>query len=355
MTTSQRDKKTLKRVAVVGGGFGRYGILPAFLLNDGIEVIAVCTSNIKTAEHFANQYHIAKAFSSWQAMLQEEIDVLAIAAPPAIQGEITCAALEKKIPVFLEKQIALDSSQSGQLLTIANRNQVASCVNFIFPYLSTWQKVYSYIAAGILGEIRHVFLNWRMESYDNYHRNKNIWKTNDEQGGGVLQHFLSHSFHYLEVFFGKIIELRCILSSAADLHTSGSTFASLDLIFSNNLIVHVAATSSAYAGIGHSLEIYGSKGSLVLKNETQDVVAGFKLYYAARDKQMELIDEECRYLAEQTNDSRVIPTSQLVNAFLKSLAGEPVTHPTINDGHRVQQLLNFAKIANENHCLIKVT
>jgi predicted dehydrogenase len=343
------------RVAVIGGGFGRYGILPAFLLNDAVEVIAVCTSKKETAERFANQYQIPKAYDSWQALLQEDIDILAIAAPPMLQAEITHAALEKKIPVFLEKQIALDFAQSKKLLEIANRNQVLSCVNFIFPYLHTWQKVYSYVAGGELGQIRQVFLNWRMESYDVRHRNLDIWKTNDAQGGGVLQHFLSHSFHYLESFFGKITEIRCLLNPAVDLHKNCSTFASLDLVFSNNLVAHVAASSGAYAGIGHSLEIYGSEGSLVLTNASNDAVAGFELYYAARGKQRELVDEESRYLSGQAADSRVMPTSRLVNAFIKSLAGEAVTHPTIHDGHRVQQLLNFAKQANAERCLIKVT
>jgi predicted dehydrogenase len=343
------------RVAVIGGGFGRYGILPAFLLNDAVEVIAVCTSSKETAERFATQYQIPKAFNSWQELLKEDIDILAIATPPAIQAEITYAAIEKKISVFLEKQIALDFSQSEQLLEIANRSQVSSCVNFIFPYLHTWEKIYTYLITGRLGKLRQVFLNWRMESYDVCNRNPNIWKTNDIQGGGVLQHFLSHSFHYMESFFGKITELRCMLNSTADLHNDGSTFASLDLIFPNNLIGHVAASSSAYAGIGHSLEIYGSEGSLILKNETRDAVAGFELYYAERGKPYELVDTEAKYLVGHTNDSRVMPTSRIVNAFLKSLTGGPVTHPTINDGHRVQQLLNFAKIANSNRCLIKVT
>jgi predicted dehydrogenase len=343
------------RLAVIGGGFGRYGILPAFLAQPDVEITAVCTSRQETAEKFARQFNVPKAFSSWRDLLEENIDVLAIAAPPAIQAEITAAALTKKIPVFLEKQIAIDAKQSEHLLATANKHQVSTCVNFIFPSLHTWQTAHEYVSAGKLGKIRQVFLNWRMETYDNRLRNTDIWKTNDSQGGGVLQHFLSHSFHYLENFFGKISALKCLLMPSADLHTAGTTYASLDLIFSNNVMAHVAASSAAYAGTGHSLEIYGSEGSLVLKNEKQDPVAGFELFYTARGEQRMLIASEAQYLAGYTADSRVMPTSHLVKAFLKSLAGEKVTHPTLNDGHRVQQLISFSKLSNANQNLIQIT
>jgi predicted dehydrogenase len=343
------------RLAIIGGGFGRYGILPAFLLNDNVEIVAVCTRHQETAEAFAKQYQVPKAFHSWRAILEEDIDMIAIVVPPIIQAEITTAALEKKIPLFLEKQIALDAQQSQQLLEIANRNQVATCVNFIFPYLHTWQLMHSYLSTGAIGQIRQVFLSWRMESYDNHLKNADSWKTNDTKGGGILQHFLSHSFYYLEFIFGKIHFLRCMLTPTVDLHTGGSTFASLDLVLPNDVIAHVAASSSAYAGAGHSLEIYGSEGSLILQNTTSDPVAGFKLYYAARGEETKLIDHEARYLTGHKTDSRVMPTSRLINTFLKSLTGESIKHPTIRDGHRVQHLLQFAKVSNSNQQLVRVT
>lgn len=342
------------RLGVIGGGFGRYGILPAFLKDDRVEVVAVCTNREATAQQFAQEFQVANAYSAWQDLLAQDIDIVAIAAPPAIQAEITAAALAKKIPLFLEKQIALNHTQSEKLLALANQNQVPSCVNFIFPYLHTWQKAYSYVKSGKLGQIRQIFLNWRMESYDNARRNADSWKTNDSQGGGVLQHFLSHSFHYLEYFFGKITALRCMLKPALDLAVQGSTFASLDLVFANDLHAHIAASSSAYAGIGHSLEIYGSEGSLVLKNETKDPVAGFELYYAARGAENKLLAFEAHYLTGLSTDSRVMPTSALVKAFLQSLAGEAVTHPTLNEGHRVQQLLNFSQLSHAQQNLIAV-
>lgn len=340
--------------AVIGAGMGRYGILPAFLLNNRIHVVAVCTRHPETAAKFAKEYNIPRAYYSWEALLEEDLDIVAIATPPTVQAEITQAFLKKKVAVFLEKQIAKDVCQSQTLQELAMAHQVPSCVNFIFPYLHTWRRLRAYLENGALGQLRHIFLNWRMESYDNCQRTPSIWKTNDGEGGGVLQHFLSHSFHYIESLFGEIEELRCTLSSAPDLCATGSSAASLDLVLKNQVVVHLAASNSAYAGMGHQLEIYGSAGSLLLKNEDHDPVLGFKLYYAPRGRGMELVEVEAAHYGAALKDSRVAPTSYLTNAFIDSLEGKSVRHPTIVDGHRTQVLLHYATVANEKRGFVKV-
>ncbi len=187
-----------------------------------------------------------------------------------------------------------------------------------------------------------------MESYDNQKRTPHSWKTIDRLGGGVLQHFLSHSLHYLELLFGKVKKIRCLLEPAKDLHPEGSAYASLDLMF-DDLMVHVAASTSAYGGIGHSLEIYGSEGSLVLKNEMNDPVLGFKLYHAMRGQEMQLVEEEAKYHPLPASDSRIFPISRLIGQWIDSIGGKATTHPTIDAGHRVQELLESARKAAKNH------
>jgi predicted dehydrogenase len=328
------------RVAVIGAGIGRYGLAPAFLLNPKVEIAAVCTSRQETADAFAKAYNVKKAYGSWEQLLEEDLDAVVIATPPTVQAKISSAAAAKNIPLFLEKQIAANLPESHQLLDAIRQRNILSCVNFIFPELPTWRLMKNYLDAGRLGQIRHIFLNWRLESFDTARKTPDIWKTQDALGGGVLQHFLSHSFHYLEHLFGKIKELRCTLSPAPDLRADGSSSASLDLIFANNLIAHIAASNSAYAGAGHSLEIYGSEGTLLLKNETKDFVLGFKLYHAPRGQEMQKVGAEAShgYL-----DSRILPIRHLADRFIESIEGADITHPTIDDGHRVQVLLDSAK------------
>lgn len=336
------------RLAIIGAGFGRYGLAPSFLKHPRFDLVAVCARRQETADQFASQYRAANAYSDWNQLLAEEIDVLAIAAPPSVQAEITAAALKKKIPLFLEKQVALTVSQSQEWVDFVDKNRIPTCVNFIFPSLNTWKEAKKYLTSGKIGKIRHVFVNWRMESYDNRLRTPAIWKTNDKQGGGILQHFLSHSLHYLEGFFGSIQELRCTLNQAPDLNAEGSTFASLDLIFKSGLIAHIAASSSAYSGIGHSLEMYGSEGSLLLKNETTDPVSGFKLFYAPRGHSATEVLAEASFHSEHVGDARILPTHSLISQFVDSLDGSLSDHPTLTDGHRVQVLLDCAIRAHIN-------
>jgi len=331
------------RVGIIGAGMGRYGLAPAFLQNGRFHLAAVCASRKEKAEAFAKEFRVEKAFDSWQSLLEEDLDLIAIATPPKVQGEIALACLERKIPVFLEKQISIDLEEATRLSHLARLNQVPTCVNFIFPYLRTWQHACRLLRENRLGKLRHAFINWRMESYDNARRTPDIWKTDDALGGGVLQHFLSHSLQYAEHFFGKIQELNCFTRPAPDLGAKGTAFASLDLIFEDGMAAHIGASNSAYRGTGHSLEIYGSEGSLFLKNESADPVLGFELFFGTRGSPFKKIGAEADHRSEKTGDSRVAPTARLVALFFETLSGGKAMHPTIEDGCRIQELLHHAQ------------
>ncbi len=87
-------------VAIIGGGIGRYGIAPALLLHPKVKITAICTSHQETADAFAKQHKIPKAYSSWQELITQDFDALVIATPPFVQAEITAAFLLKKKTCF---------------------------------------------------------------------------------------------------------------------------------------------------------------------------------------------------------------------------------------------------------------
>ena len=79
-------------------------------------------------------------------------------------------------------------------------------IDFEFPELPAWQRAKALIDEGAIGTLRHVVVTWQVENYATRMRLKS-WKTNGDDGGGVLGNFVSHCFHYLEYFCGPLANL----------------------------------------------------------------------------------------------------------------------------------------------------
>ena len=288
-------------------------------------------------------------------MLDEaSLDAVAIATLPSQQPDIAEYALRKGIAVFAEKPLAATVEQARELEHIARASGLPNVVDFMFPELETWEMAKRLLDDGAVGKLRHVAVDWRMESYSHRKRIMN-WKTDASKGGGVLQHFGCHTLHYLEHLFGPIAELSATLASAEDLGARADTLAALSLRFHSGLSGAVFLCSAATQTSVHRVEAYGSDGSLVLANPTTDPVSGFEIKMASRQSPgyaavaVETIERN------PDEDTRVAPVSRVVSRFLDwCIDGMPTT-PAFRDGLRVQELIATAHRSSAAKSAVPVT
>jgi predicted dehydrogenase len=306
--------------------------------------VAIGATSPERANAAAAREGIPSAYVGWQEIAcHPEIDAVAIATPPHLQPEIAMAALASKKAVFAEKPLALTVQDAEILCQTARSSKLANVVDFTFPELATWQQTRELVRQGAIGELRHINLDWRMESYDNQ-KGLRGWKTRADLGGGALQHFGSHTLYYLEWLFGPIVGLFAKLSCSPDALQDGDTFVVLAVRFANGVSGSVTLSNAAPFGSGHRLEVYGGEGSLRLMNTEQDVVRGFRLSVATR------ADSNFREIAVESSpepgtgvDSRVRPVSRLAARFLDWVEGNVLTAPSFQAGLRVQQLIAAAQ------------
>jgi len=313
MTSSDRRRV---RIGVVGAGFGGYGLTPALRKIEGCDVTAIAASTTQSAEAAALKYGVPRS-CLWQELIESsDIDALAIAVPPALQFEIAEAALMAGKPVLAEKPLSNSLEEATRLARLADRTGLANMVDFIFPELLTWKNAKKLIDSKALGRIRHIFLDWRMESFDIRH-NKIGWKTADQDGGGVLSHFGVHALYYLEHMIGPIEELSANCRSYPGASGSGDSLANLSLKFQDGASGAVTLCSAALFGSGHCLEVYGETGSLRLTNNGPDPVLGFQLYFGRRDDDgLSLMETEVQPDDLGEDDSRVVPVSRIAGRFI---------------------------------------
>ena len=340
--------KAQLRIGVIGIGFGQKVLVPAFAAEPHCKVAGICASDFQRARSVADRLDLPKAYGNWEELVADkDIDVVGIATPPLIQPAIAVAALAEGKHVFCEKPIAGNLEGASQMLAAARASGRAHMVDFEFPEIPAWQYAKAILDSGSLGQLTHVTVSWQVETYAS-RMGIRSWKTDAEMGGGALSSFASHCFYYLEWLIGPIRRLTAHLFSPAGPSATGhgDTLAALWLEHQNGVPSSLCISSSAFLGSGHRVEIYGQQGSILLDNPSRDYISGFSLWHGTRQTSR----LECVYRG-QTEDTETDGRIAMVNSLVKRLVrwvldGIPTT-PDIEDGFRVQRLLDAAYRSND--------
>lgn len=108
-------------IAIIGSGFGMYGLLPAFSAINECEVISISGRNSTRMENFCKKYNV-KRYSNWKEMIQKQKpDAIAVAVVPSHQYEIAKFALDNNIGVFAEKPLTVSLDDSIELTKLAKK------------------------------------------------------------------------------------------------------------------------------------------------------------------------------------------------------------------------------------------
>lgn len=341
------------RVGVVGLGFGQQVHVPAFRTHPGCAVVALCGTRLDRARDVAARLGVPTAYGSWQELLAQSLDAVAIAAPPAVQYEIARAALAAGIAVFAEKPLAATVAQAEELAAAARRAGVAHVVDFQFLEVTAWRKARDLLAAGAIGMLRHVSVVWHVETYAN-RTGLVSWKTASEAGGGTLASFVSHVFYNLEQMAGPVAAVRVCLARTPGDSRSGDALVSATLELASGAVATLSVSGNAPLGSGHRLEFYGDEGALVLANPTADYLRGFRLQQGRR-RSGRLEDVDTTDPEEQgAEDGRIVPVARLVGRFLDAVQTGRLSRPDFADGLRVQVLLDAARRAHDEGRRVEV-
>ena len=75
-------------------------------------------------------------------------------------------------------------------------------MNYEFLQIDLFRRVGNIISGGVLGELREVSVLWTVQTHPN-RTETTSWKRMEEMGGGALNMFVSHVYHYLSTWMGK--------------------------------------------------------------------------------------------------------------------------------------------------------
>jgi len=265
------------KVAIVGSGFGMYGLLPAFSRIEECKVVSICGKNSERMQNYCKKLSLNR-YTDWREMLQKEKpDAVAIAVIPKHQYEIAKYALESGISVFAEKPLTTSFDTSLELNKLAKKKRLPNMIDFIYPEIPEWQEAKQAIENELIDKILNINVDWTYLSYDLRNRIKS-WKTDVEQGGGALSSIFSHTLYYIENFLGRIKNIQCNFSSSENSLNKGETGINMTILFENGCKGNAHMDISNPDQQKHTVEFHGKKGTIMLQNLSNNFVDNFDYF-----------------------------------------------------------------------------
>ncbi|MFK7847611.1 MAG: Gfo/Idh/MocA family protein [Rhodothermales bacterium] len=107
----------------------------------GMRVAALCDRDESALAVTAGHYGVKQTYTDWRNMLEQPgLDAICMAVGPDVHHAATLAALNKGLPVFMEKPPAANHAQSIELLEASKRTGVSVYVGFMKRY-STGNRI----------------------------------------------------------------------------------------------------------------------------------------------------------------------------------------------------------------------
>jgi len=174
------------RVGVIGAGaIAQVAHLPVLRKFRGVQVMAICDSDLPKARALAERYHVPNAFDDIEEMLgTQELDAALVCTPNHLHEPHILAALTAGLHVLSERPLATSTPAVQRIIRAAEKRDRTLVVAMSHRYRTDVQIVRSFVQSGELGTIDSVRGSWHVFRPS---RAQLGWRQRrDEAGGGAM-------------------------------------------------------------------------------------------------------------------------------------------------------------------------
>lgn len=340
------------RVGVIGTGFGSEVQIPAFAAHPRVAVIGVASGTPGRARVVADRFSIPHAFDDYRHLVEADLDLVSITAPPDLHHPMTMAALAQRRHVLCEKPMALSAVQATQMLAEAERAGVLHVIDHELRFNPNRRKIRTLISEGFVGRPRHVLITAAGTGRADPTRPWSWW-SDAGRGGGILGALGSHQIDLLRYWLGDVaavagttetfVRERPAPDGAGSRAVSSDDFTSFMVRTAGGAVATVVLSAVAAHGAGPRVEISGDEGTLMLDQQE-------RLWGAGRGREISEITEREPLSRPQGMEysplwgvSFVRFVDHLAGALLDGAPVAPAA--TFHDGLQVQLVLDAVRQA----------
>jgi predicted dehydrogenase len=191
------------KIAVAGCGRLAVDVhLPTLAALRDVEVVAVVDPDLSRRELALRIYPRARAFTRsddlWEAL---HPDALIVSTPTALHVPLALEAVRRGVPVYLEKPIAHDLAEAGELVRVWKAHGGIGMIGFNYRFHPLFVSARRLLSEGAVGKPliwSSVFASSLSPAGD--------WRGSLTRGGGVLLDLGSHHVDLVHFLFGESAE-----------------------------------------------------------------------------------------------------------------------------------------------------
>ena len=296
---------------VIGsGGIARRRTIPeGIIISEHAELIAVYDVNSDVNTSVAQQYN-ATATNSFMELLESDIEAVYLASPANKHLDQVIASAKSKKHILCEKPLGLTVGEAEKMISVCRKEGVQLGTGFMMRFQAQHQAALNLIGEGKLGT--PVYGRAQLSCW--YPPIEGAWRQDPQTGGGgSLMDMGSHCIDLLEMFFGEVKSVSCIINNRIHSYKSEDT-AIVTLIFENGAFGTVDTCFCIPDNSSKNmLELYGSGGSIIASETIGQGSSGEMTAFLEGD-QSGYDAQQTRYIEEGI---KIIP--QPVNTYLAEI------------------------------------
>src|SRR5947209_1489800 len=182
-------------VAVIGaGGFGRYCV-ETYEQQSDLRVESVVDPRF--AGECMGAHSSLQIAADWRTAIDHpEVEVVHLATPPFLRGEIVTAALRAGKSVFCEKPLALSLDEADVMARTAAETRRVIGINYVLRHHPTFHVLYRLAETGLFGAVKTIALQNFAQQLPEDH-----WMWDENKSGGIL---VEHGVHFFDAY-GQLV------------------------------------------------------------------------------------------------------------------------------------------------------
>ena len=205
----------IKKVGILGSGFGLYGYLPCFL-NNKYKVYTLLRYKKKILlRKDLRKYEKKINFICNTNELLHHSDIIVIAKRPYDQEHLIKKIIKKKLfykDYFFEKPLCSSPLKSIHYFNLLIKRKVNFRIGYLFLYTNFYKKF-------LKNKNKNINLMWKFKSFD-LNKKKLTWKLNHRSGGGIIRFYAIHFFPLLSLIGEKCKITKSIIFAKKNLPIS---------------------------------------------------------------------------------------------------------------------------------------
>ncbi len=274
------DTKKVRWGVMSTANIARHSVIPGIQGSQRNVVEAVASRSIETAQAFAQELDIPKAYGSYEELLADpDIDAVYIPLPNHLHKEWTLKAAAAGKHILCEKPIALDEVEAAEMVGACQQAGVILSEAYMYRHQLRYSAIQQRIANGDIGDVRAL----RGVFTFNGAGNAGNIRFTKEWGGGSIYDVGCYPISAARFLLGE--EPFAVTAHAffSPDHDHVDMMASGMMEFSNG--VALTFDCGMWAEFRNEFEILGTTGRIVMKS----AFIGDQSYELIRGGQTEII------------------------------------------------------------------